>query len=171
MTQLIAPLGALLLLSGCYTLPAPVAPPPPARLLASQNLTPEALHAIAPQWYAANGNLLWPPNGGFAAAPVVVALPPGMMLDRFGNPNGTYFSPAGAPYDMRALPYICQGQTYTAYKVDRPLAVKSGTAAPWFGEPGGAIQYQTGDSAAGLLRVGAMEKLPDPGPPPCVPDD
>jgi hypothetical protein len=164
MRKFITPLLVLLTLAACYQLPTPMAPPPPA-LLAPQNLSPETRHLIAPQWYDASGNLVWPPNGGFAAAPVAITLPPGMQLDRFGNPDGSYFSPVGTPYDMRALPYVCRDLTYTAYRVDRPLVVQSGTAAPWFGEPGGAIQYQTAQTTAHLK--GYLETLPDPGPAPC----
>lgn len=171
MKKQIVPLAALLGLTACYQLPPQMAPSPPPALV--QNLSPEARHAAAPQWYDAQGNMHWPPNDGFAAAPVAVSLPPGMMLDRFGNPDGSYFSPVGTPYDMRALPYACHGLPYTAYRVDRPLVVQSGTAAPWFGEPGGAIQYQTSQTAAHLK--GYLDPLPDPGPAPCgsadVPSD
>lgn len=152
-----------------------MAPSPPPALLAAQNLSPEARHAVAPQWYDASGNLNWPPDDGFATAPVAVVLPSGMQLDRFGSPGGRFFSPVGAPYDMRALPYVCRDQVYTVYAVDQPFVVKSGTAAPWFGEPGGAIQYETGETAAQMLADRTIESLPDPGPAPCgsadVPSD
>ena len=170
--RLALPIALLLALGGCVTLPVSTAPPPPAPLLAAQNLPPAALHAIAPQWYDSNGNLIWPPNGGFAAAPVAVVLPRGMLLDRFGRPTGTYFSPQAAPYPARSLPYVCETQAYTVYRVDRPLVVKSGTAAPWFGEPGGAIQYQTTETAEQMLADPGrpIETLPDPGPAPCDSD-
>jgi nicrotizing toxin Mtb-like protein len=172
MRKPIASFAALLGLAACYPLPTPVAPPPPAPLLAAQNLRPEERHVIAPQWYDASGNLIWPPNGGFARTPVPVVLPSGMLLDRFGSPGGTYFSPQAAPYDARALPYVCEGQAYTVYRVDRPLVVNSGTAAPWFGEPGGAIQYQTGETAAQMLADPGhtIKTLSDPGPAPCDSD-
>jgi hypothetical protein len=160
----------LLALPACYQLPPQMAPSPPAALVAAQNLRPEARHAAAPQWYDAHGNLIWPPNGGFAAAPVPVVLPPGMLLDRFGSPGGTYFSPQAAPYDARALPYVCETQVYTVYRVDRPLAANSGTAAPWFGEPGGAIQYQTAKNAGQMLGDRTIGMLRDPGPSPCDSD-
>lgn len=171
MRKFIVPCAALLGLSACYQLPTPMAPPPPARLLAAQNLRPETRHAIAPQWYDASGNLIWPPNGGFARAPVAVVLPRGMLLDRFGSPGGTYFSPQAAPYAARALPYVCETQVYTVYGVNRPLAVNAGTAAPWFGEPGGAIQYQTGETAAQMLADRTINQAPDPGPAPCSSDE
>lgn len=171
MRKFIVPLAALLGLSACYQLPPQMAPSPPPALGAYQNLSSDARHAIAPQWYDSSGNIIWPPNGGFASAPVAVTLPPGMLIDRFGSPGGTYFSPQATPYDMRALPYVCDTQVYTVYRVDRPLAVKSGTAAPWFGEPGRAIQYQTGENAAQMLGDRTIGMLPDPGPAPCGSDE
>lgn len=90
-----------------------------------------------------------------------------MLLDRFGSTGGRFFSPQGAPYGARALPYVCPAQVYTVYKVDGPLVVQSGTAAPWFGEPGGAIQYKTSETAAQLLAERKIETAPDPGPAPC----
>jgi len=159
---------APLLLSACHTLPPQMAPAPPVALV--QNLPPEVRHDVAPQWYDANGDLRWPPNDGFARAPVAVVLPPGMLLDRFGSPNGRFFSPQGAPYAGRALPYACEAQAYTVYKVDRPLTAASGTAAPWFGTRGGAIQYETHDTAAQMVAGRTLETLRDPGPPPCDED-
>jgi hypothetical protein len=167
MRKLITSLAALLGLAACYTLPTPMAPPPPPALLALQDLPPGTRADLGPQWYDASGNLRWPPDDGFANAPIAVVLPSGMLLDRFGSPGGRFFSPEGAPYNARALPYVCRAQVYTVYKVDHPLAVESGTAAPWFGEPGGAIQYETGETAAQLFAEGTIEKVSDPGPAPC----
>lgn len=148
-----------------------MAPAPPPALVGLQNLPPEVRHGADPQWYDAGGNLRWPPDDGFAAAPVAVVLPPGMLLDRFGSPGGRFFSPQAAPYDARALPYMCQDQVYTVYRVDRPLPANAGTAAPWFGEPGRAIQYQTAETAAQMLADHTIEALPDPGPAPCGSDE
>src|SRR5215469_11893620 len=112
-----APLVALLALGGCYPLPKPMAPPPPPALIALQNLPPGVRPDLDPRWHDAKGNLNWPPNDGFAATPVAVVLPSGMLLDRFGSPDGRYFSPQGAPYAARALPYVCRTQAYAVYKV------------------------------------------------------
>jgi hypothetical protein len=51
-------------------------------------------------------------------------------------------------------------------EVDRPLATKSGRAAAWFGEPGGAIQHETDQIATQMLAEPVIEVLPDPGPGP-----
>lgn len=48
---------------------------------------------LDPQWYDAKGNLNGPPSDGFAAAPVAIGLPSGILLDRSGSPGGRYFSP------------------------------------------------------------------------------
>ena len=40
-----------------------------------------------------------------------------------------------------------------------PLPVKIGSAAPWFDEPGGAIQVQTDASAGQLLADGVLRRV------------
>ena len=103
-------------------------------------------------WLTPQGTINWPPNDGFAAAPVPEILPPGTLLDRFGSDYGTFFSPAGAPYGKRALPYVCLQQAYTVYRVRAPLPVWVGRAAPWFDQAGGATQFQTDASAARMIQ-------------------
>jgi hypothetical protein len=48
---------------------------------------------------------------------------------------------------------------YRIYKVDKPIPVKKCKAAPWFNEPGGAVQYQTPDPAYKLLAGGSIETV------------
>jgi len=38
---------------------------------------------------------------------------------------------------------LCNGG-YFRYEVVRPLRVAAGKAAPWFDQPGGGMQYKTG---------------------------
>jgi len=104
------------------------------------------------RWVAANGTFNWPPDDGFAAAPVLEVLPQGMLLDRFGSDGGNFFSPAGAAYGKRALPYVCLQQAYTVFRVTAPVAAWAGRAAPWFDEPGGATQFETDANAARMIR-------------------
>lgn len=103
------------------------------------------------RWITAQGAINWPPNEGFAAAPVPEVLPPGTLLDRFGSDYGNFFSPAGAPYDKRALPYVCLQQAYTVFRVTAPLPVWAGRAAPWFDQPGGATQFETDATAQRMI--------------------
>jgi hypothetical protein len=104
------------------------------------------------RWLTSQGAINWPPNDGFAAAPVPEVLPTGTLLDRFGNDSGTFFSPAGAPYGKRALPYVCLQQAYSVYRVSAPLPVWVGRAVPWFDQPGGATQFQTDANAVRKIQ-------------------
>jgi hypothetical protein len=109
------------------------------------------------QWADNKAQISWPPNDGCATAPVAQSLTPGQMIDRFGSEGGTFFSPRGESYRSRAVPYVCRQMDYRVYRVMKPIAVKSCKAAPWFGEPGGAIQVQTADPAYKLVAEGAIK--------------
>ena len=67
-------------------------------------------------------------------------------------PGGNYVSPAGSPYQERALPPANQdyngsdpGQqpyAYHVYEVREPVVVVAGPVAPWFGQPGFGTQFE-----------------------------
>ncbi|WP_274621388.1 TNT domain-containing protein [Enterobacter kobei] len=42
---------------------------------------------------------------------------PGTQIDRYGYPGGTYTSPVGTPYPMRALPPGTDAKSYTILKL------------------------------------------------------
>lgn len=120
---------------------------------------PEIRSDIAAQWKDGNGNLRWPPNDGAAGAVTPVVLAPGMVIDRFGCEGGNYFSPRGAAFAARALPYVCATAPYYTYRVTRPLLAWTAKAAPWFDQKGGATQFQTDASVAQLLADGVIEAV------------
>jgi hypothetical protein len=119
------------------------------------------------RWIDVSGKYRWPQNDGFANQAMLVALPPGVLIDRFGPPTGRFFSPKGAAFKARALPTVCERQQYTTYRVVEPLLAWAGKATAWFGEPGGATQLQTDAPAASLVADGIIEPLPRRDPPPC----
>ena len=45
------------------------------------------------------------------------------------------------------------------YQVAREFDVKSGVAAPWFGQPGGGTQYKLSQSVQWLLDQGFLTKV------------
>lgn len=51
---------------------------------------------------------------------------PGVTPEEVSLPVSEFYNPVGEP---------------TLYTLLKPIQVQSGTAAPWFGNPGGAIQY------------------------------
>ena len=78
-----------------------------------------------------------------------------------------FFSPKGTGYRERALPYVCRGYAYNTYRVVQPLPALLGTAAPWFGEPGGAVQVKTSACVNQLLAAGVLEVVPNSPQPSC----
>jgi len=72
----------------------------------------------------------------------------GEYIDRYGSEYGSFLSPAGMSYAARSIPpqnldgappATCN---YHDYRVIKPLTVHAGPVAPWFGQPGGGLQYQ-----------------------------
>jgi hypothetical protein len=142
------------LLAACASPPA-VAPAPPLRQTLGQG------------WLDAKGQVKWPPHEGFTAEPIPMILPPGLLLDRFGGENGRFFSPTGASYEGRALPYDCRLQPYRTYRVKAPLLVWVGRAAPWFDQSGGATQFETDATAAQLVADATIEPVDTASGAPC----
>jgi hypothetical protein len=111
------------------------------------------------QWASDKANVSWPPNDGCASAPETKTLAAGDFIDRFGSEGGTFFSPRGESFKARAVPYNCKMMDYRIYKVLKPIPVKACKAAPWFGEPGGAMQVQTADPAYKLVAAGSIQAV------------
>jgi uncharacterized protein YukE len=95
----------------------------------------------------ADGSIDWPVNHGADGPRVVVELPAGTVLDRFGSPGGDFLSPLGPdgkPYGFgeRAILPDSLGKGYHVYVLDKPLLVELSQVAPAFDQPGGARQLQ-----------------------------
>jgi hypothetical protein len=102
----------------------------------------------------------YPPNGGFAGAPTRVHLLPGTVIDRFGGTGfSRFFAPPGTPASMRSLPPGSQQTLKRVFEVIKPLEVEVGIAQPWFGQPGGGIQYRTPVDLDVLLRRGILREI------------
>jgi hypothetical protein len=116
----------------------PVRPPPPPR---PEPRTPPPAPASPPP-----GTTLpvvyYPPSNGFSGSATTIALPPGTVLWRYGGPGGRFVTdPNTAPWQLSLPP----GQVTipTAYiTTDTIPFVLAGPAGPWFGQPGGGMQYQ-----------------------------
>lgn len=114
--------------------------------------------SLFPKWVDSEKKIDWPPPPGCKEAePVADTVAPGALIDRFGDENGYYFSPLAQPFARRSLPYVCSQMAYTIYRVTQPVGVLRCTAAPWFGEPGGATQYKTAEPVSRLLASGVIE--------------
>lgn len=94
-----------------------------------------------PKYYdQETGNIHWPDDNGFAGTPIETTAQKGMVFDRYGEPTGEFMSPAGIPYEQRALAPHSSRAAYHRYEVQRPFRIKQGEIAPWFDEPGGGTQ-------------------------------
>ncbi|MDU0073675.1 MULTISPECIES: glycohydrolase toxin TNT-related protein [Bacillus] len=103
-----------------------------------------------PKYYnQETGDINWPPHNGFEGEPVKMKLEKGMLIDRFGGPGGSFFSPEGIPYEQRALALHSDEADYYVYEVLRPFEVDGGKIAPWFDRPGGGTN---------ILNIMKMEK-------------
>ncbi|WP_187443578.1 T7SS effector LXG polymorphic toxin [Rossellomorea aquimaris] len=110
-----------------------------------------------PKYYnQETGDINWPPNNGFDGEPGIKVLEEGERIDRYGHPNGTFVSPAGIPYEQRALALHSDGAPYHVYKVLEPFEVEAGIIAPWFDRPGGGTQFFTGNQKVLDVDSGEM---------------
>lgn len=102
----------------------------------------------------------WPDQpGGFLETPTKTTLPVGMTLDRYGPETGSFLSPEGTPFEQRSLFPGTQETGYNIYEVVKPIEVNAGTAAPWFEQPGGGVQYQTPMSIESLIDGGFLRRI------------
>jgi filamentous hemagglutinin len=125
---------------------------------------------VDPRWVRSDGGIDWPSNNGFDGPPTITELQPGARFDRYGGrfengqftDGGGFVSPAGVPFDQRALPNSSLNRPLQEYEVLQPLPnVNSGSAAPWFGQPGGGTQYQLPMSIDDLVTQGFIRPVFD----------
>lgn len=103
------------------------------------------------------------PNGHWR---MLVELPVGTLLLRYGTPGGYFTAPKGTSYEELSLPYEKDSMEYNEYRViNKSLLVEvcqgeRGRAAPLFDQPGGGVQYYHGkDSVAELVRRKLLERI------------
>ena len=109
--------------------------------------------------YTTEGRPIYPPNDGFAGERYSTTIEKDKILSRFGTPGGTYVSPDGTPFGMRALPGRAEYQIEHRYKVKKPITCEGGLASPWFGQPGGGIQYKLPHSVEWYVKNKYLEEL------------
>lgn len=103
--------------------------------------------------------IVWPPNRGFAGTPAQATLRPGAIVDRYGGSSGTFLAPEATPFAMRSLPASSATKPLNVYKVLKPIEVDAGKVAPWFGQPGGGMQYDLPKTVQELIESGHLEKI------------
>ena len=98
----------------------------------------------------------WAPNGGRVPGTIKEnqTIPAGTIIDRYGSQWGKYTSPAGVPYEQRALPYIENPNAYHKYEVLKPIDnVTISEIAPAFEQVGGGIQYELPNNIKKLEEI------------------
>lgn len=108
---------------------------------------------------ADGASTVWPPNNGFAGAPRVTVLKPGTQIDRFGWDGGRFVAPNGSSIAGRSLAPGTTEKPYKVFEVTNRLVVQEGSAAPWFGQPGGGVQYYLPASVEDLLNTGYIRRI------------
>lgn len=105
------------------------------------------------------GNYKYPPYNGFKGGKCNLCyLKENELIDRYGGTKGKFASPAGTPYNQRALPVDSNKYAIKKYKVLKPILVYKGTVEPWFFEQGGGTQYMFEKSIQYYLDNGYLEE-------------
>jgi hypothetical protein len=149
---------------------------PPVPNPTAQQLAKADELGVDARWIKPNGSIDWPTaqnnrfDDGFDGPPAITELQPGARFDRYGGEfvdgqfvdRGDFVSPSGVPFEQRALPSSAANRPYQEYEVLQPIPnVNSGSAAPWFGQPGGGTQYQMPMSINELVRQGFIRPIFD----------
>ena len=102
----------------------------------------------------------WPTNNGFLGAQTSTNLETGTLIDRFGgNEASRFFSPAGTPASMRALPPGVESQQLRTFEVLQPIEATAGQVAPAFGQIGLGMQYRTAQPLGELINQGFLKEI------------
>lgn len=106
----------------------------------------------------------WPPNNGAVPGSEVrrtLTAADDVRLDRVGGGEGAYLSDEGTAFGQRALPPDRLNFERRQYAInpDHPMiragkiTLEKSEVAPWFGQPGGGVQYRFfGDDGVALTQ-------------------
>ncbi|MGQ0463912.1 MAG: TNT domain-containing protein [Sporichthyaceae bacterium] len=83
----------------------------------------------------------------------------GTRIDRYGREGGTFVSPEGTPFPQRSLPADSEKLPRSVYEVTGDLDVQGGITAPWFGQPGGGVQYDLPSTVGDLVSRGLLKRI------------
>ena len=123
---------------------------------------PEPPSPAAPQLLPGRYLQKWwgqPINNGFLHQSVPTILKPGTRIDRYGPEGGMFVAPAGTPFPQRSLPASYELRPKAEYELVHPLPVAGGITAPWYGQPGGGVQYLLPSSVGELRAAGILKPV------------
>ncbi|MGH3880702.1 MAG: glycohydrolase toxin TNT-related protein [Actinophytocola sp.] len=96
----------------------------------------------------------------------LMELEPGTEIDRFGDDDGNLVYAVGTPFKERSLVPEWVDRPYHAYRVRQPVQVLTGSAIPWFDQPGGGTAYLLPDAVGELVAMGRLVEVIATKPPP-----
>jgi nicrotizing toxin Mtb-like protein len=151
--------------------PPPPLPPPPPPPMPEPTTRREPIPEPPPR-RALTPNGEWPIEPLAGEPPLtlfrgkeVIELTPGTEIDRFGDGDGNLVYAAGTPFKLRSLVPEWIDRPYHAYRVTRPFEAVTGTAIPWFDQPGGGTAFLLPDAVDDMLASGELVELPAEEPP------
>jgi hypothetical protein len=136
----------------------------------------EQFGGVCPQdyfhhWFSdTNNHYINPPGNGFLqdaynrSIYTEVTIPVGTLLDRFGGLNASFLSILGTAYTRRVISpgnlsrrNNATAHIYYVFNVTRPIQAQFGASAPWYGQPGGELQYfLPNTSTQALMNQGSL---------------
>ncbi|WCT13691.1 DUF6443 domain-containing protein [Mucilaginibacter jinjuensis] len=84
----------------------------------------------------------WPPNGGALGNWTNEIAMPGQVMDRYGSIYGSYASPVGTPFNMRALSPSTDINDYLKFEVVKPFPIQKSLIAPTAWDIGLGTQFK-----------------------------
>lgn len=108
-----------------------------------------------------NGPNSFPANMGFAEGPYQASLIPGAIIDRYGFKDGYFVAPQGTPIANRSLIPSTPTSSLNTFEVIKPIQVNAGTASPFYGQPGGGMQFELPKSTSTLIDEGYLKLKQD----------
>lgn len=104
-----------------------------------------------------------PPHEGFAGTPEHVDIPEGTRLDRYGgtSPKSDYLALEGTAPSQRSLPSTVDLNIKDSYVVSPGHSVPAlyGKTAPWYGQPGGGVQYKLDHPVNFYVNQGSLIRI------------
>jgi RHS repeat-associated protein len=101
----------------------------------------------------------WPVNNGALGKVKNEQLQSGTVIDRYGHEGGSYVSPAGTPFEMRALPPTTNRADLNTYRVVKPVKAETAIVAPAFNQIGLGTQHKLSESVGNLIKSGHLERI------------
>ncbi len=97
----------------------------------------------------------------------LIQLPPGILVDRIGAPDGWLLTQLNASFESRSLPPTALREPSGVHQfvTEATVLVRASIVPAWFGQPGGAIRYAIADETMtirDLLVEGSLRRISVP---------